>query len=289
MKKTILYIILICFAAPYSFGQKKLLKETPGAVSYTFRDALAKDVPGTLDKIKAMGITNMEFSSYRSSMFFGQTPQHLRELLDARGMRCTSIGVDFENLQNNLDEVIAAAKALNAEFVRIGSIPHPGNFQNLTADVVKQAAIDFNTFGKKLHEAGLTFCYHNHGPEFKPGTELGEPMLFDYLVKNTDPKYVSYEMDVLWVYWPGADPVAFLKKYPDRFKLMHVKNVKKGIPLGGPSTNVSVGEGQIDMEAVLKTAQKTAIKYYYIEDESPAQFIDAQVPASIKYMGGLTR
>jgi sugar phosphate isomerase/epimerase len=284
MKRVIFCFVLMCFIAPFSFGQRKLLKEAPGAVSYTFRAELGKDVPATLDKIKAMGITNMEFSG-----FFGQTPEQLRALLDARRMRCTSLGIGYNDLLNNPDKVIAQAKTLGAKFVRIGSIPHPGNFQNLTADVVKKAAVDFNTFGKKLKENGLTFCYHNHGPEFKSGEELGEPTFFDYLMKNTDPKSVFFEMDVMWVYWPGADPIAFLQKYPDRFKLMHVKNVKKGLQRGGPSTFVAVGDGQIDMDAVLRAARKTAIKYYYIEDESPAQFIDAQVPASVKYMEELTR
>src|ERR1700754_636919 len=112
MKKIILYIALTCFAAPYSFGQKKLLKDAPGAVSYTFRQDLAKDVPGTLDKIKSMGITNLEFSGW-----FGQTPEQLRVLLDARGMRCTSIGVGYGDLLKNPDGVIAQAKAVGAEFV----------------------------------------------------------------------------------------------------------------------------------------------------------------------------
>jgi sugar phosphate isomerase/epimerase len=285
MKRIIFCFVLSCLLAPYAFGQKKLFKDAPGAVSYTFRDDLAKDVPGTLDKIKAMGITNMEFSG-----LFKQTPEQLRALLDARGMRCTCLGVGYGDLLKNPDKVIAQAHTLGAEFVRIASIPHPGDFKNLPADAVKQAAIDFNTFGKKLKDAGLTFCYHNHGPEFKDGTELGEPTFFDYLMKNTDPKYVSFEMDVMWVYWPGVDPVALLQKYPDRFKLMHVKNVKKGLTRGGSITFTAVGDGQIDMDDVLRTAvKKTKIKYFYIEDESPTQFIDAQVPESVKYMKGLTK
>ena len=82
MKKIIFCFVISCFLAPYTFGQKKLFKDPPGAVSYTFRQDLGKDVPGTLDKIKAMGITNMEFSD-----LFHQTPEQLRALLDARGMR----------------------------------------------------------------------------------------------------------------------------------------------------------------------------------------------------------
>lgn len=285
MKKVVFCLVLSCFLAPIAFGQKKLLKEAPGAVSYTFRTELAKDVPGTLDKIKGMGITNMEFSD-----LFGQTPEQLRAMLDARGMRCTSIGVSYGDLAKNPDKVIAEAKTLGAEFVRIGSIPHPGAFNDLKADAVKQAAIDFNIFGKKLYDNGLTFCYHNHGPEFKPATELGESgMFFDYLMKNTNPKYVSYEMDVMWVYWPGQDPIHWLQKYPNRFRLMHVKNAKNGIERGGKTEFSPVGDGQMDMTAIIRAALKTKIKYFYIEDESPAEFIDVQVPLSVKFMERLTK
>jgi len=284
MKKVIVCLAILGSMATIAFGQRKLLADTPGVVSYTFRNDLGKEVPSTLDKIKGMGVTNMEFSS-----LFGKTPEELRALLDARGMRCTSLGVGYGDLEKNPEKVIRTAKILGAEFVRVASIPHPGKFQDLPADAVKQAAIDFNKFGKELADSGLTFCYHNHGPEFKPAGELGSGTFYDYLMQNTNPKYVSFEMDVMWVYWPGADPVALLKKYKDRFRLMHVKNVQKGLVRGGPAVFVAVGDGQIDMDAVLRAARKTKIKYYYIEDESPQDKVDAQVPVSIAYMEGLTR
>jgi sugar phosphate isomerase/epimerase len=284
MKKIIFCLMIGGLLSSHAFGQKKLLKDAPGVVSYTYRDDLGKDVPGTLDKIKAAGITDIEFSG-----LFGKTPDQLRALLDARGMRCPSIGVGYGDLEKNMDKVIAQAKALGAEFVRIGSIPHPGKFEDLKAEDVKKAAIDFDKFGKALADAGLTFCYHNHGPEFKPAGELGDGMFFDYLVTQTNPKYVSFEMDVMWVYWPGQDPIYWLQKYPDRFRLMHVKNVKKGLQRGGPTTFTSVGDGQMDMAAILRAAQKTKIKYFFIEDESAPQFIDAQMPLSVAFLNGLTK
>jgi sugar phosphate isomerase/epimerase len=284
MKKQLICIITMVMTATAVLAQKKLLSEAPGVVSYTFRDSFVKSVPATLDKIKAMGITNIEFSS-----LFGQTPAGLRAMLDERGMQCTSYGVGYGDLEKNADEVIKTAKILGATFIRVASIPHPGKFDDLRAETVKKAAGDFNRFGKKLNEAGLTFCYHNHGPEFKPAGELGEGTFFDYLIKNTDARYVSFEMDVAWVYWPGIDPVALLKKYKGRFKLMHVKNVKKGLERGGRIDFVAVGEGQIDMAAVLKAGQKGKVKYFYIEDESPQDVVDGQVVQSVKFMQGLSK
>ena len=130
----------------------------------------------------------------------------------------------------------------------------------------------------------MTFCYHNHGYEFLP-YEKGT--FFDYIVTNTNPEYVSFEIDILWVAHPGKDPAALIRKYPDRFKLMHVKDLRKGIvgdfSGGTPVENdVALGTGQIDVAAVIKAAQKSAIQYYYIEDES--NDVNTQVPVSMAFL-----
>lgn len=273
MKRIICCFILVFFVVQLSFGQRfgKLLKETPGVVSYTFRDAFSKDVPGTLDKIKAMGITNIEFSS-----FFNEKPEDLRAMLDQRGMQCTTIGVGYGDMLKP-ETVIKNAKILGAEFVRIASIPHK---VKLDADIIQKAVIDFDNFGRKLKDNGLKFCFHNHGPEFIPAGGLFSGTFFDYLVQKTNPEYVSFEMDILWVFVPGYNPVAYLKKYPDRFKLMHLKDRAKS-----SSDNVPLGTGQIDIPDLLRTAKRTGVKYFYIEDESLIS--EKQVPLSLTYLKGL--
>jgi sugar phosphate isomerase/epimerase len=270
-----IYLVTLCgitFAQPFS----KTLKETPGMVSYTFRNQFAKDVPGTLDKIKAMGVTNMEMSN-----LFGKKASEIRTWLDERGMRCTSYGVNYDDLAGKMETVIENAKTLGAKYVRVAWIPHKGD---MDLAGIQKAAADFNKFGKQLHDSGLTFVYHNHGYEFQP-YEKGT--LFDVLMKETKPEYVSYEMDILWVFFPGQDPAALLKKYPKRFKLMHLKDLKKGVEgnlSGGtpPDNDVALGTGQIDLPAILKAAQKSSIEHFYIEDESSSA--EQQVPQSIAYL-----
>lgn len=256
----------------------KLLKNIPGVVSYTFRNSFQKNLAATLDSVKAMGLTNIEFSN-----LFGKKATEIKTLLDERGMKCTSFGTGYPDLVNKTEEVAANAKALGASFVRVAWIPHDkGAF---TIETAKKAVEDFNTAGKLLKEKyGLTFCYHNHGYEFQP-YEKGT--YFDYIVANTNPAYVSFEMDILWVFHPGQDPVALLKKYPTRFKLMHVKDLRKGIKgdfSGGTGieNDVALGSGQIDIAAVIKAAQKSAIQYYYIEDES--NDVNIQVPVSLAFL-----
>lgn len=269
------------FIGLHSFAQGygSLLKETPGVVSYTYRTQLSKDIPGTLDEIKSHGITNMEFSS-----LFKQSAQYIREQLDDRGMKCTSFGTQYPSLEKDIETVIRDAKTLGAEFVRVAWIPHKGP---MDIELAKKTVEDFNKFGKKLKENGLTFCYHNHGYEFTP---YEDGTYFDYIVQNTNPKWVSFEMDILWVFHPGQDPAALLLKYPKRFKLMHVKDLKKGVEGNFSGTtpianDVTLGTGQLNLPAILKAAQKTKIKYFYIEDENPQSF--EQVPKSLAYLKSL--
>ena len=164
----------------------------PGIVSYTFRNEFQKDVPGTLDKVKALGIINIEFSN-----LFGQSASALRKMLDDRKMVCTSFGVTYPELINNTAEVAANAKTLGAEYVRVAWVPHIDQ-NGFTIDDARKTVADFNNAGKLLKEGyGLTFCYHNHGYEF---AKYEQGTLYDYIVNQTNPEYVSFELDVLWAF-----------------------------------------------------------------------------------------
>jgi sugar phosphate isomerase/epimerase len=273
-----LFTLALLLTSFISHGQRfgKTLKETPGVVSYTYRVELGKDAPAALDQIRKEGITNIELSN-----LFGKTATEFRQLLDERGMRCTSYGVGYNDLAEKLDEVIANAKILGAEFVRIAWIPHTAPF---TLEVA-QAAVDlFNAAGKKMKEQGLMFCYHNHGYEFIPH---GNGTFFDFIVENTDPAYVGFEMDIMWTALPGQDPAALLKKYPNRFYLMHIKDMRKGMEPNNTGRAqqtdvVPIGTGALDIKGIMKAARKTNIKYYYIEDEHPEAA--KQVPLSLQYL-----
>jgi len=140
-----------------------------------------------------------------------------------------------------------------------------------------------------LKEQGLTFCYHVHGYEFGP-YEKGT--LLDYIIKNTNPDDVSFEMDVLWTQFGGGDPVKLLKKYKERWKLVHLKDLRKGVKkdlTGGtsPENDVPLGTGEIDIPGIVKQANKLGIKHFFIEDESSN--VQGQVPQSIAYLKSLKK
>lgn len=260
--------------------EPKPLVPDPGVVSFTFRAQFAEDFSGTLDTIKGMGITNIEFSN-----LFGHSAAEVREMLDERGMVCTSLGVGYNALMDQIDEVIADAKTLGARHVRLGSLPRPDGVFDL--ELVQQAVIDFNRIGKILDEHGLHFSYHNHGFEFAPH---GDATLYHYMIEKTDSRYVSFELDTYWVMHAGYDPVDLLENYPGRFRLLHLKDLRKGVeghyllpPKG--ENDVVLGTGQVDFPALLHAAQNTKVEYYYIEDET--EEVLERVPLSREYIIGI--
>jgi sugar phosphate isomerase/epimerase len=163
-------------------------------------------------------------------------------------------------------------------------VPHTGVFDEA---VMKKTAEDFNRWGEACQDAGLVFAYHPHGYEFTPGSRPGET-LFDDLVRDTKSKAVSFELDVFWAVHAGADPVKLLEKYSTRWIALHIKDIRKGAPVGlttghAPDTdNVTVGDGQIDWKTVLATAQKLGVKYYFIEDETPSPL--ECIPGSLAFL-----
>jgi len=280
MKKTIILVSLLLMVllsqATFAQSGKPVYTNPIGLQAYTFRGSWPKGIEATLDTIKSLGVTEMEGGPIK-----GMSTEELRKQLDKRGIKMVSIGADYKALSESTEETIKNAKILGAKYVMVAWIPHKNPFDLETA---KKAVEDFNKAGKSLKENGITLTYHNHGYEFVP---YEDGTLFDYIVKNTNPEYVSFEMDVLWAAFPGQDPAALLTKYGSRWKLMHLKDLKKGVEGnlsgGTPTTNdVALGTGSINIPAVLKAAKKAGVKHYFIEDESPSYL--KQIPQTIAYI-----
>jgi sugar phosphate isomerase/epimerase len=281
MKKTtlILFLASILFFSEIVSAQKSLYAFPFGVQTYTFRRSIGNDPAKTLDTIKNMGFTEIEGGGGRIA------PEDFKKLCDERGISIPSTGADYGQLMRAPDSIVMRAKALGSKYVMCAWIPHENGV--LTFENAKKACEDFNKAGKYLKENGLTFCYHAHGYEFQP---YEDGTLLDYILKNTNPDYVSFEMDIFWIQFGGGDPVALLKKYGDRWKLMHLKDMRKDIKkdlTGGTSqeNDVAFGTGQIDIPSILKEAKKIGIKHYFIEDESSN--IIQQLPISIAYLKSL--
>lgn len=249
-----------------------------GLQLWSLREYARDDVRGTLQRAHDMGFREVELAGT-----YGLSPADFRRMLDDVGLEATAMHAPYERLRDSIDVVLDEAEALGVSYVGVAWIPHEGTFGDANA---RAAASDFNRIGEAASQRGLTFFYHVHGYEFRPDDSGRTP--FDELAEATDAENVKFEMDVFWTALPGVDPAEMLRKHPDRWELMHVKDMQKGYPLGDHSgsapeeADVPVGTGQIDYVAVLRAAREIGLDRYYIEDESPDPL--SNIPQSIDYL-----
>jgi sugar phosphate isomerase/epimerase len=280
-----LFILLALTTSALALDLHGDFKGPIGLQLYSLRETFKSDPVQALDRAQKAGFTTVELYSG-----LPLERSKLKSMLAERGLTAISGHFGYDALKKDLAGSVQAAQELGLKYAGVAWIPHEiGKFGE--ADV-KRAAADFREFGAAFKAAGIQFFYHTHGYEFRP-VEKGQPQTyFDLLVQETDPDLVTFEMDVFWVVHPGADPVALLAKYPNRWALMHLKDIRKGAATGiylgsAPLTDdVPLGTGQIDWPAVLKQAAASGVKHYFIEDESPT-VLDA-LPISTKYLESVT-
>ena len=253
-----------------------------GVQLWSFREAAKADPLAMMRMVRRMGLTHVETAG-----LYGMSADRFAAALRDAGLKATSMHVGYDDLKKNPAAVIADAKALGVKWVGIAWYPHDDKAGFTEADA-RRAIADFNSFGRTLSDAGLSFFYHNHGYEPVP---YGDGTLLDLIIRETDPALVHFEMDVLWTWLPNADPVALIRKYPGRFRLMHIKDMKPGVARGSlsgglPDTlQAAIGAGQVPWADVLAAAEKDGFEEYYLEDETPDPI--RNVPASITFLEGL--
>jgi sugar phosphate isomerase/epimerase len=247
-----------------------------GLQLYSLRGEFLRNVPATLDKVRDFGFQHVELAGT-----YNFTPGKFKELLDERGLKPVGGHFPFERYRDDVEGIAAEAGILGLEYVGCAWIPHEGEFDEAEC---RNAIEVFNRAGEALSKQGLKFFYHVHGYEFRPN---GDGTFLDLMMAETKPEFVRWQMDVFWVVHPGADPVELLKRHGNRWELMHVKDMRKGVrgDLTGRSdvtNDVSVGTGQMDWPAILKAAEQAGVKWYFIEDESPT--VTEQIPKSLKFL-----
>jgi sugar phosphate isomerase/epimerase len=251
-----------------------------GLQLYSLREQFPKDVAGTMQLVHSMGIDDVEAAGFYNE----PAEKFAKQLLDHH-LHASGAHFQWDQFNNDLAGVIRDCKALGCQYVTMPWVPHRGDF---TIENAHEAAAKFNEWGRICKEAGISFTYHPHGYEFRP---YQDGTLFDVMVKETNAQYANYELDIFWAYDGGADPVKLMRKYPNRFLLMHLKDMKKGVKTPNYTghedveSDVALGQGQLDIPAILAEAVKIGIKHYYIEDESSHSV--QQIPQSIQYVRSL--
>ena len=263
--------------AAAAVGTGPSFKGPIGLQLYSLREQFNKDVPGTLDEVRSLGIKYAELAGT-----YGLTPEKFEQELAARGIKPISAHFAFERYRDDAEGVAKEAKTLGLKYAGCAWIPHTGDFDEKTC---RDAIAVFNKAGEVMAKHGLKFFYHVHGFEFQP---YGQGTLLDLLFKETNPKFVNYEMDIFWIVFPGKDPVQLLEQYPKRWQLMHLKDMRKGTQTGALTggtdvkNDAALGQGLMDLPAILRAAKKAGVKWYFIEDESP--WSEKQIPESLRYL-----
>jgi sugar phosphate isomerase/epimerase len=245
---------------------------------YSLRESFKTDgVPATLAKVQAMGITHVELAGT-----YGLSREEFKAELDKAGLTPVSMHTDINALIKNPAPVIDDATFYGLRYVGNASFPHQRPFD---AEDAARAIEAFNTAGRLLRDAGLTFFYHAHGFEFAPAPDGGT--LFDTIVAGTDPDLVKFQLDVFWAYHGWADPVELLRRYPTRFVSTHLKDMREGTERNftgsaPDETSVALGSGVIDIKGVLEAARDTSIEWHIIEEESHEP--EKNIPAGLAYV-----
>jgi len=240
-----------------------------GLQLWSLRSMLEKDLPGTLETIRAWGIEEVE-----SAGFYGRSAAEFTAELEKAGLRCRSMHIGWDALGQDLSGVIKDAETVGATTIIQPSLPHAGDGA-ATREEMLRAAGAFASWSRQIRAAGKRFAYHMRSQEFGPAPE---GTLFDVFAEEVGPD-VGFELDVFWVTTGGVDPLTLMKKYPGRVWYTHLKD-KKGNGTG-PDAQVVLGTGRIDIAAVVKAGAAAGVEIHYLEDESRDPV--GQIPKSIAY------
>jgi len=230
-----------------------------GLQLYTLRDVLPKNPREVLKQVAQMGYKQIESYEGESGMFWGMKNTEFKKYMDELGLQIVS---SHCNINKNFEAKAAEAAEIGMKYL---ICPNLDNELNMDKDGYKKAAELFNKKGEVCKTNGIRFAFHNHDQAFlqRPAGFIAE----EVLLKNTNPALVDFEMDIYWVVTGGADPVKWLKQYPNRFKLGHLKDRRKNTPITEREVSVNLGTGSINFKKILKTAKENGMKYYIVEQE----------------------
>jgi sugar phosphate isomerase/epimerase len=234
---------------------KEARKKLFGLQLYSLREDLPKDPKGVLKQVASFGYKQVEGFEGPMGIYWGMSNKDFKKYMD-------DLGLDFVATHCNIDKDFEKKAAEAAEIgMKYLICPSRGNTPK-TVDDFKKVAADFNVKGEICKKNGIRFAYHNHEYPFK---EIDGQFPQDIMMKNTDPALVDFEMDIYWVITGNQDPVAWLKKYPNRFRLGHVKDRIKGATERGASC--TLGMGFINYPKIIKETKKAGMNYFIVEQE----------------------
>lgn len=257
------------FAAPASNGL------IYGVQLFMVRRQAPKDLAGVLRAIRQIGYTQIELYP----IVYNHPAPELRRIVQDAGLSSASAHFDYEGFESKIDY----GHQLGLEYMVCPMLP-----KNLwtSAEGFREAAAKFNIWGKHVHDAGMTFGFHNHDYEFKP---QGNTTGFAELMQHTDPALVKLEFDLYWLTQGGQDPAAMLTKYANRARLVHLKDRKPNAPTSYDMEASSehfteIGKGTVQWPALLAQAHKQGIKYAFVDQDETSEPVLESLKESYTYL-----
>ncbi|MCR9228884.1 MAG: sugar phosphate isomerase/epimerase [Flavobacteriaceae bacterium] len=278
INKYALLAIIVCTLLTKVSSQEKF----GGLALYTLRDAMGSDVEATLQKVSAAGYNYVEAAGYSDGKFYGVEPAEFKKMLKSKGLQPISTHQRVMDMAET-DAMISAVKEAGFKYFVVPSPPRSLVDVNRETRTMKMKGSldDFADFltelGKKCEKEGIQLLYHNHDMELRPNTDGVKPL--DYLLQNTDPKYVNFQMDLFWMTRANEDPVAYFEKYPGRFKSWHVKDMDQ------KDRFAPVGQGKIDFGRILKDGKKSGMQYFFVEQDRVFDDLDPLEAIKISHKG----
>jgi sugar phosphate isomerase/epimerase len=263
-KRSIISILLLLavtgFVGSTFYSCKMTSQKDIGLQLWSIRDSIQKDVPAAIAKVGKMGYKFVEPAGYSDGKFYGMEPVAFKALCQSNGLTVLSshtgqVLPDSANMAKNMawwDACIDAHIAVGAKFL-VQPFMGEGAYRSL--DTLKRYCDYFNMIGEKCKAKGIRFGYHNHNKEFS--TKLDGQTIYDFMVKNTDPQKMMFEMDLYWAVMGGAKPVEYFNKYPGRFELWHIKDKKE----------VCGKDTMMDFASIWASASKSGMQYGVVEVE----------------------
>lgn len=258
---------------PEIFLKEKNPDVIVGIQLYTVRDDMERDPAGTLEKLAAMGYKYVEHAGYADGKFYGYSVPDFKRLLNNNGLKMES-GHTWDSLQWNKETNdftdVWKRTVEDAAAVGMKYLISPGVDESLCKkmDDFKYFIGLFNKTGELCRKSGIHFGFHNESYEFNH--RLDGTLIYDLILQNTDKNLVMQQIDIGNMYEPGGRAMHYLKKYSDRFLMMHVKDVMKRKtpgPDGNVYKNTTLGNGVIPVKEIANYARKTGTQYFIIEQE----------------------
>ena len=224
---------------------------------YTLRDFMKtpKDIATTLAKVKKMGYDAVQLSGLGPI-----DPKQLQVIVEREQLTVAATHVSFERMQDDIEAVINEHKLWNCRYVGIGGLP--GAYQT-SREGYERFAKEASVVAKVLDDNGLRFIYHNHHFEFQ---KFGDAIGLEILYRESDPKVFDFELDTYWVQTGGGDSAAWIRKFKDRMKVIHLKDMS--ITEDRKQVFAEIGEGNLNWPSILEACREIGIEWYIVEQDT---------------------